>query len=97
MNPAAPTRIATAARAADDDVLLNEREVADMLGLSHRTLQTWRCLGVGPAVVRLGRRRLYRAGDLRRFIADNTAPATVRGERRDYRAETATGGHRPAA
>jgi excisionase family DNA binding protein len=34
--------------------LFNERQVADLLGVTTRTLQRWRISGEGPAWVRIG-------------------------------------------
>jgi predicted DNA-binding transcriptional regulator AlpA len=48
----------------DPDELLTEREVAALLKLSVRTLQSWRTRKVGPPVVRVGRSIRYRRGSL---------------------------------
>jgi predicted DNA-binding transcriptional regulator AlpA len=41
-----------------------------MLGLSHKTLATWRCRTTrGPRYIKLGRAVRYRVGELRRWIA----------------------------
>lgn len=54
----------------DDDVLLDQREVAAALGLSFWTVQTWRARRTGPAYIRLGAKAArYRVGDLRAWIA----------------------------
>lgn len=46
-------------------ILVNEREAADMLGLTPRTLQAWRQQGEGPPYVRVSSRCIrYRIADL---------------------------------
>jgi hypothetical protein len=48
--------------------LLNQRQAADLLCLSERTLERWRVSGVGPAFVKLNRRVAYRETDLIEWI-----------------------------
>src|SRR4051794_5525533 len=50
-----------------DGASVNEREVAELLGVSSRTLQCWRREGQGPAFTRLGKAVRYPMGDLRAF------------------------------
>jgi predicted DNA-binding transcriptional regulator AlpA len=45
-------------------VLLNEREVAEAIHVSVKTLQHWRQHGQGPQFLRLGRHIRYRVGDV---------------------------------
>jgi predicted DNA-binding transcriptional regulator AlpA len=52
-----------------DKLLLNEREVSDLFGISTRTLQNWRQTGGGPIFHRLGRSVRYRRADVEAFIA----------------------------
>jgi hypothetical protein len=59
-------------RLADPDSLLAEVAAAEMLGLSTRTLQSWRIVGSGPAYVRAGRAIRYRRRDLLTWIDANT-------------------------
>lgn len=40
--------------------LLNERQTADLLGCSIRTLQAWRARGEGPPSIYIGKNRLIR-------------------------------------
>jgi len=54
-----------------DETLLSETQVSDLLFLSVRTLQTWRCQGVGPAFIRAGRAIRYRRGDLSDWVETN--------------------------
>lgn len=48
--------------------LLTEREAAKFLGLSHRTLQTWRQKGWGPPFLKLGFSVRYHKQDLQNFM-----------------------------
>ena len=48
--------------------LLTEREAAELLCVSFRTLQVWRSKGKGPAYIKLGRTVRYDPADLRRWI-----------------------------
>jgi hypothetical protein len=52
--------------------LLNERDVADLLDLSVRTLQSWRIRLAGPPFVQVGRAIRYRRRDLIAWIDANT-------------------------
>lgn len=53
--------------------LLSAKEAAGYLRLSPKTLNNWRCKGVGPTVVRVGKRApRYRVADLEAFIAEST-------------------------
>jgi hypothetical protein len=54
-----------------DDTLLSEIQASDLLFISARTLQTWRCQRAGPAFVRAGRAIRYRRGDLLSWIGAN--------------------------
>ncbi len=57
----------------EEDVLFTRKEAARMLRISLASLDRWHALGEGPAVVRVGARRLYRLSELRRFIAEGAA------------------------
>lgn len=46
---------------------LTPAQVSEILGVSERTLATWRCKKTGPAYVRLGK-ILYRAVDIEAFL-----------------------------
>tara|TARA_E500000305_G_scaffold109307_1_gene113936 strand:+ start:2864 stop:3109 length:246 start_codon:yes stop_codon:yes gene_type:complete len=47
------------------DSLLNERDAADLLGLSDRTLQKWRVCGGGPVFIKIGGKSVrYQRRDL---------------------------------
>ena len=52
-----------------DDVLLNTKEAAKYLGLSHYTLEKWRSKGIGPDCFRIGSKAIhYWRSDLDAFI-----------------------------
>ncbi|NJL26798.1 MAG: helix-turn-helix domain-containing protein [Thermoanaerobaculia bacterium] len=55
-----------------DAALVDTRAAAKILGLSAATLQTWRCLGRGPAYRRLDRAIRYSVGVLRAWADRNT-------------------------
>jgi hypothetical protein len=48
----------------DDDAMLDVQAAARLIGLSAATLAKMRCMGGGPPFLKLGRRVLYRRGDL---------------------------------
>ena len=48
--------------------LLTEREAAERLGLSVRTLQKWRLLGSGPEFLKLGHAVRYDPAALERYL-----------------------------
>jgi hypothetical protein len=54
---------------------LGERAVAERLGISVRTLQSWRSVGRGPEFQKAGRRVLYPVDRLQRFLDGGTSPA----------------------
>lgn len=57
--------------------LLNERQAAAALGLSHRTLQSWRVRGGGPEFIKLGSSVRYRPADLDAWLAERTRSSTA--------------------
>lgn len=57
--------------------LLNQREAAEFLRISVRTLERWRGEGRKINFVCVGRRRLYRLADLEDFIAAHTVDSTA--------------------
>ena len=66
----------------DDERLLTEVQAADLLRLSPRTLQAWRCQGTGPAFVRAGRAIRYRRAALIAWAQEQTVtPKQARGAR----------------
>ena len=60
---------------------INQREVAQLLGVSERTLEKWRRTGDGPPYIAISRRCIrYRLADLRdwqdQHVRRSTAEAT---------------------
>lgn len=51
------------------DSLLNEKEVAERLGRSVKTVQKDRCYGSGPPFVKVGRLVRYRESDVDAYLA----------------------------
>ena len=57
--------------------VLRERAAAALLGVSHRTLQRWRCTGEGPPFVRCGIRAVgYLREDLEVWIQNRRHQST---------------------
>ena len=57
--------------------LLNQREAADFLGISPRTMESWRVRGFGPAFVRVGGCARYRTDVLEAWIDSRSARSTA--------------------
>jgi predicted DNA-binding transcriptional regulator AlpA len=55
--------------------LLDERQAADLLGVSVALMRKLRRLGTGPVVTRIGRLVRYAEADLLAFIAANRGKA----------------------
>ncbi|MGH3426018.1 MAG: helix-turn-helix transcriptional regulator [Mycobacteriales bacterium] len=51
---------------------MREREVAELLGCSIRTLQGWRWRGGGPPFIRVGRSVRYDPSGLRAWVGAQT-------------------------
>jgi hypothetical protein len=58
------------------EALISQNEAAKILRLSVRTLERYRIVGGGPRYVKLGRRIVYRPGDLDAWVASNTVSST---------------------
>lgn len=57
--------------------LLTQRQAAQAISLSVRSLERMRCEGTGPAFVRLSRGRVaYREADLEKWIAKRVVGST---------------------
>lgn len=54
-----------------------DAEVAEILGVKKQTPRAWRCLGRGPAYVRVGRCVRYLKSDLDAFLAANRVDPTA--------------------
>lgn len=57
--------------------LLTERQAADLLALSPRTLQAWRVRGGGPSYIKLGSAIRYDAEALTAWIAEQQRANTI--------------------
>jgi predicted DNA-binding transcriptional regulator AlpA len=57
-------------------VLLSQRQAADLLCLSERTLERWRVSGDGPSFIKLGRRVAYRECDLIEWVESRRRTST---------------------
>jgi len=55
--------------APDERRYLSTRQLAELTGLSHVTLELWRRQGRGPAFLRLGRRVRYDMRDVETWMA----------------------------
>lgn len=61
----------------DTPLLLSEKEVAELLGFSPRTLQAWRVRGGGPEYVEVSSRCIrYRRCDLDAWIEERRRRST---------------------
>jgi hypothetical protein len=61
----------------DLDVSLNENQAAEFLGLSVRTIQTWRVRGGGPRYCKIGRSVRYQRADLAAFRQSHLVGSTA--------------------
>ena len=52
--------------------LLNEKQAAQVLCLSEKTLQAWRFYGKGPAYRKIGRAIRYDLRDLEKYVEQRT-------------------------
>jgi transcriptional regulator with XRE-family HTH domain len=59
---------------------LNQKQLAQRLGVSQRTLEGWRHRGRGPAYLRLGGRIAYRLADVERFEVECLQSGSRRGD-----------------
>lgn len=59
--------------------LLTQREAAELLKLSQRTLERWRVAGDGPKFVRLGRSVRYSLTAIESYIASRVVSSTSEG------------------
>ncbi len=62
---------------------LNERQLADLLGLSERTLQGWRLKGDGVPYYKIGRLVRYSASEVKTWLSrrqcEHTSDAAAKG------------------
>jgi predicted DNA-binding transcriptional regulator AlpA len=69
---------------ANDEALIPAAQLPSFLGIARQTLARWRCEGVGPRFVRVGRVVAYRSADVRSWLSERTytsTSATPRGAR----------------
>jgi len=60
----------------DDLTLLSESQVAKLLNVSKKTLQTWRLRGCGPKFVKLNQAVRYKKADIEEWIRNKTVKST---------------------
>ena len=60
----------------DKDIKLKPTQVAEMLGISPRTLSRWHAMRVGPPRCKLGRRVLYRKSAVDAWVLSNETQPT---------------------
>ena len=65
----------------DESGFFDNRRAADYLGLSHRTLDSYRVTGAGPAFHRFGNRVRYLKSDLDSWAAERRATTTAEADR----------------
>jgi DNA-binding transcriptional MerR regulator len=56
---------------------LNQRELAERLNISPRTLERWRWIGEGPPFLKIGGRCVYRLQDIERYEAKQLRESTT--------------------
>ena len=56
---------------------LNQIELSDRWGISHRTLERWRWIGEGPVYLKIGGRVVYRLEDVERYEAEHLRAETA--------------------
>ncbi|MFN0263968.1 helix-turn-helix transcriptional regulator [Tepidamorphus sp. 3E244] len=61
----------------NSDTYLKEGQVAELLGLPVRTLQSWRLRGGGPEFYKIGRSVRYKRADLEEWLASRKASSTA--------------------
>jgi predicted DNA-binding transcriptional regulator AlpA len=70
----------------DPESLLMPIEAAHVLGLSPRTLETWRVRGGGPRYVRMSSRMVrYKRADVLDWAAERTRQSTTSGQKAEAR------------
>lgn len=57
--------------------LITTDELAEILKVSPRTLDSWAYKGVGPRAIRVGRHRRYRPQDVRRFLDERAGEGSL--------------------
>ncbi|MGF7163255.1 excisionase family DNA binding protein [Rhodoligotrophos appendicifer] len=63
------------------NALLNTEQAANVIGVTERTLSTWRHTGhVRIPYVKIGRKVVYRRSDLERYLDEHTVNASAAAE-----------------
>jgi excisionase family DNA binding protein len=57
--------------------LLSINELAALLGVPAKTIRAWRCRGVGPRGMRLGRHVRYRLTDVETWLDQQADPQSA--------------------
>jgi hypothetical protein len=57
-------------------LFLNQKQLAERWLMSERTLERWRCQGIGPAFVKLGGKVVYHLTDIEEFEKGNKRYST---------------------
>jgi predicted DNA-binding transcriptional regulator AlpA len=60
--------------------LLNERTVAEMLGISVATVRRWRLLRQGPTYIKIGAAVRYKPEDIAAWLESRPTGGTLRNE-----------------
>jgi predicted DNA-binding transcriptional regulator AlpA len=61
----------------DPDAAFNENQAAEFLGISVRTMQSWRVKGGGPRYCKIGRAVRYQRSELVSFQKAHTVSSTT--------------------
>jgi hypothetical protein len=67
----------------DLEAVLNEKQAAEFLSVSVRTLQAWRVRGVPPPFVKIGRAVRYQRRALLKFLEQHTVTSTTEATARE--------------
>lgn len=64
----AAANLSSSAPSAPGPSMINDLDLAKWLGISRKTLQKWRSLGMGPPYVKFGTKVVYRVEDIEAYI-----------------------------
>lgn len=59
------------------DRLLNQKQVAELLGMSEAWLEMSRFKGTGLPYIKMGRAIRYRESDIHKYVEEHTVPAGI--------------------
>ena len=66
---------------AGNEVLLNPAQLGEWLGVTRRTVDKWRSMGIGPQALRIGPRKvLYRKSDVLAWLDTSAIPLSGNSE-----------------